>query len=59
MPLEAHTRAMERFAELRRDLGAEMTGGEIALGALLAVEPSQIEGALTQLDAERGEASAA
>jgi ParB-like chromosome segregation protein Spo0J len=52
MPLEAHTRAMERFAELRRDLGAEMTGGEIALGALLAVEPAQIEDALRRLDAE-------
>lgn len=56
MPLEAHTKAMERFAELRRDLGAEMTGGEIALGALLAVEPPQIEDALTQLDAEQAAA---
>ncbi|WP_159944794.1 MULTISPECIES: ParB/RepB/Spo0J family partition protein [unclassified Nocardiopsis] len=58
MPLGAHTRAMERFAELRKDLGAEMTGGEIALGALLAVEPSQIEDALTQFDAESAQAAA-
>jgi hypothetical protein len=58
MPLDAHTKAMERFAELRRDLGTEMTGGEIALGALLAVKPEAIENALTQLAAEEQSAAA-